>query len=114
MKRTVTMTFLLIFSGALLDAQTPAKPAKLCIVDVPESRIEFYVSSSDGEVYGTFGSWTGQLKVGAPCHPEVTTLDLKVSTESLWTLIRQDSSLFVALAIGWASQSEIFFAWSYV
>ena len=58
-KRTLAMTFLLIFSGVVVDAQTPAKPAKQYTIDVPESRIEFYVSSSDAEVYGTLASWTG-------------------------------------------------------
>jgi polyisoprenoid-binding protein YceI len=83
MKRTLTMAFLLIFSGALVDAQAPAKPAKQYTIDVPESRIEFYVSSSDGEVHGTFASWTGQLTVGAPGHSEVSRLNLEVSTVSL-------------------------------
>jgi polyisoprenoid-binding protein YceI len=78
MKRILEMTVLLIFSGVLVDAQTPAKSAKQYTIDVLESRIEFYVSSSDGEVYGTFASWTGQLKVGAPGHPEVSTLNLEV------------------------------------
>jgi hypothetical protein len=38
MKRTLTMSLLLIFSGALVDAQTPAKPAKQYSIDVFESR----------------------------------------------------------------------------
>jgi hypothetical protein len=38
MKRTLTMTFLLVFSGALVDAQAPAKPAKQYRIDVSESR----------------------------------------------------------------------------
>jgi polyisoprenoid-binding protein YceI len=54
-------------------------------IDMPESRIEFYVSSSDGEVCGTFASWTGQLQVGAAGHPEVSTLNLEVSTISMTT-----------------------------
>jgi hypothetical protein len=36
-KKTLTMSLLLIFSGALVDAQTPAKPAKQYSIDVSES-----------------------------------------------------------------------------
>jgi polyisoprenoid-binding protein YceI len=85
MKRILAMILFLIFSGVLGDAQTPGKAAKQYAIDVPESRVEFYVSSSDGEVYGTFASWTGQLKMGAPGHPEVATLDIDVSTPSMTT-----------------------------
>jgi polyisoprenoid-binding protein YceI len=85
MKRILAIGSFPIFSGALVDAQTPAKTAKQYTIDVPESKIEFYVSSSDGEVYGTFASWTGQLRVGAAGHPEVSTLNLEVSTVSMTT-----------------------------
>jgi len=37
MKRTLTMSLLLIFLGALVDAQTAAKPAKQYSIDVSES-----------------------------------------------------------------------------
>jgi polyisoprenoid-binding protein YceI len=84
---------LLLFSGVLVDAQTPAKPAKQYTIVVPESRVEFHVSSSDGEVYGTFASWTGQVTLGAPGHTEVATLNLEVKTINLTTESRMEDDI---------------------
>lgn len=85
MRRTLTMTLVLILSGIPLGTQTPGKPAREFTIDVPESRIEFFVASSAGDVNGTFKSWTGKFNVANPSVPESATLSLEISAPSMTT-----------------------------
>lgn len=79
------MTLFLIFSGVLLHAQTLTNPAREYTIDVPASRVEFFVASSAGDVNGTFGSWKGELTVATPGVSESATLNLEISARSMTT-----------------------------
>jgi len=79
------MTLVFILSAIPLDAQTPEKPAREFTIDVPESRIEFFVASSEGDVNGTFKSWKGEFTVATPGVPESATLSLEISARSMTT-----------------------------
>lgn len=85
MRRILTMTFFLSFSGVLLHAQTLTVPAREYTIDVPASRVEFFVASSAGDVNGTFESWKGELEMSTPGVSESATLNLKISARSMTT-----------------------------
>jgi polyisoprenoid-binding protein YceI len=84
-KNILTITLFLLCYGAPLNAQTPATPGRDFTIDVPESKVEFFVGSSVGDVYGTFNSWQGQLSVATPGVPESATLSLVISAASMTT-----------------------------
>jgi polyisoprenoid-binding protein YceI len=83
--RILTMILFLLCSGVPLSAQTPAEPAREFIIDVSQSKVEFFVGSSMGDVNGTFNSWKGKLNVATPGVPESATLSLEISTASMTT-----------------------------
>src|ERR1039457_354640 len=85
MKRVLAMTLLLLCCGAPSYAQTPAQPGREFVIDVPNSKVEFFVGSSAGEVNGVFGSWNGRLYVATPGVPETATLYLEISAASMTT-----------------------------
>jgi polyisoprenoid-binding protein YceI len=85
MKRILTMTLLLLCSGTPLQAQTPTKPGREFTIDVPRSKVEFFVGSSAGDVNGTFNSWKGRLNLATPGVPESATLSLEISAASMTT-----------------------------
>jgi polyisoprenoid-binding protein YceI len=79
------MTVLLLGSGIALQAQTPTKPGREFTIDVPNSKVEFFVGSSAGDVNGVFGSWNGRLYVATPGVPQTATLNLEISAASMTT-----------------------------
>jgi polyisoprenoid-binding protein YceI len=85
MKRILTMTLLLLCSGTPLQAQPPTKPGREFTIDVPRSKVEFFVGSSAGDVNGTFNSWKGRLNLATPGVPESATLSLEISAASMTT-----------------------------
>jgi len=67
--RILTITLFLICSGIPFgDAQTPSKPGREFTIDVPQSKVDFFVGSSAGDVDGTFRSGKGEFKVASPAH----------------------------------------------
>jgi polyisoprenoid-binding protein YceI len=84
MKKILAMTLLLLCSGTSLYAQTSTKPGREFVIDVPNSKVEFFVGSS-GDVNGVFGSWNGRLYVATPGVPDTATLSLDISTASMTT-----------------------------
>src|SRR5208282_5569204 len=85
MKNILTMVFFLLCSGIPLHAQTLTKPGREFTIDVPRSKVEFFVGSSAGDVNGTFNSWKGKLNVATPGVPESATLSLEISAASMTT-----------------------------
>jgi polyisoprenoid-binding protein YceI len=85
MRRKITLGLLLISSGAVLNAQTPAKGGRNFTVNLPESKVEFFVSSSAGDVNGVFKTWTGKLHQAIPGVPESATLSLDATAASMST-----------------------------
>ncbi len=85
MSRKLTLILLLILSGVALNAQTPAQGPRTFTINVPESKVEFYVGSSAGDVNGVFNTWTGNLSQNTPGVPETATLSLDVTAASLST-----------------------------
>ncbi len=85
MRKILTMTLLLLCCGAPSYAQTPTKPGREFIIDVPNSKVEFFVGSSAGDVNGIFSSWNGRLYVATPGVPETATLSLEISAASMTT-----------------------------
>jgi polyisoprenoid-binding protein YceI len=79
------MTLFIICSGIPLRAQTPTNPGREFVIDVPNSRVEFFVGSSAGDVNGIFSSWNGRLYVATPGVPETATLSLAISAASMTT-----------------------------
>lgn len=79
------MLLLLCLSGAGLKAQTPAKAGRNFTINIPESKVEFFVGSSDGDVNGVFKAWTGELSQATAGVPESATLSLKVTADSMST-----------------------------
>jgi polyisoprenoid-binding protein YceI len=84
-KRILATTLLLLCCGAPSYAQTPAQPGREFVIDVPNSKVEFFVGSSAGDVNGAFGSWNGRLYVATPGVPETATLNLEISAASMTT-----------------------------
>jgi hypothetical protein len=62
-KTILTITMLLICFGIPFHAQSAASSGKEFTIDVPESKIEFFVGTSAGDVNGAFKSWKGDLKL---------------------------------------------------
>ena len=85
MSRRLTLILFLILSGATLNAQTPAKTARNFTINVPESKVEFFVGSSAGDVNGVFKTWTGKLSQATLGVPESATLSLDVTAASMST-----------------------------
>jgi polyisoprenoid-binding protein YceI len=85
MSRGLALALLLISSGVALNAQTPARTARNFTIDVPESKVEFFVGSSVGDVNGVFKTWTGKLSQATPGVPESATLSLAVTAASMST-----------------------------
>jgi len=85
MAKRLTLILTLVLSSSVLRAQTPAPPAMLYTIDIPQSKVEFFVSSSMGNVNGTFKDWKGELKVATPGVPESASLDLQISASSMTT-----------------------------
>jgi polyisoprenoid-binding protein YceI len=85
MRRSVTLILILILSCAALNGQTPAQTGRNFSINVPESKVEFFVGSSDGDVNGVFKSWTGKLYQATAGVPESATLSLEVTADSMST-----------------------------
>lgn len=85
MSRRLTFILFLILSGVALNAQTPVKAGRNFTINVPNSKVEFFVGSSDGDVNGVFKAWTGELSQATAGVPESATLNLKVTADSLST-----------------------------
>jgi polyisoprenoid-binding protein YceI len=85
MKRILMIGLLLNLPAGVANAQAPSKPAPRYTIDVPESRIEFYVGSSAGDVNGIFKSWKATFNMAASDNPVSTTLSLVISTRSMTT-----------------------------
>jgi polyisoprenoid-binding protein YceI len=85
MSRRLTLILFLILSGVTLNAQTPAKTGRNFTINVPESKVEFFVGSSAGDVNGVFKTWTGKLSQATPGVPETATLSLEVTAASMST-----------------------------
>jgi polyisoprenoid-binding protein YceI len=85
MSGRLTLILLLILSGVALNAQTPAKTGRNFTINVPESKVEFFVGSSAGDVNGVFKTWTGKLSQSTLGVPESATLSLEVTAASMST-----------------------------
>jgi polyisoprenoid-binding protein YceI len=85
MSRGLTLVFLIISSCVALNAQTPAQSGRNFIINVPESKVEFFVGSSAGDINGLFKAWTGKLWQATPGVPESATLSLDVTAASMST-----------------------------
>ena len=85
MNRKAPLYLFLILSGIALKAQTPASPGRDFTINVPESKVEFFVGSSAGDVNGVFKTWTGKLSQATPGIPESATLSLDVTAASMST-----------------------------
>jgi polyisoprenoid-binding protein YceI len=82
--KQLTIVLALAWSSIALHAQLPATAMQYSI-NMPESRVEFYVSSTVGDVNGTFKSWKGELKVATPGVAESASMDLQISAASMTT-----------------------------
>jgi polyisoprenoid-binding protein YceI len=85
MNKRLALILFLILSGVALNAQTPAKTGRTFVINVPESKVEFFVGSSAGDVNGVFKTWTGKLSQTISGVPESATLSLQVSAASMST-----------------------------
>jgi polyisoprenoid-binding protein YceI len=85
MNRRSALVLFFIFSCVTLDAQTPTKTGRNFTINVPESKVEFFVGSSDGDVNGVFKTWTGKLYQATAGVPESATLSLEVTADSMST-----------------------------
>jgi polyisoprenoid-binding protein YceI len=85
MNRKWTLALFMIFYGIALNAQMPAKSGREFTINVPESKVEFFVGSSAGDVNGVFKTWTGKLHQATPGVPESATLSLEVTAASMST-----------------------------
>jgi polyisoprenoid-binding protein YceI len=85
MIRRLTLFLPLILSGATLNAQAPAKTSRNFTTEVPEGKMEFFISSSAGDVDGVFKNWTGDFHQAAAGVPESATLSLQVTAASMST-----------------------------
>ncbi|HEY2646554.1 MAG TPA: YceI family protein [Candidatus Acidoferrales bacterium] len=85
MTKILTFILILIVSGAALNAQTSSNTGRSFNINVPESKVEFFVGSSAGDVNGVFKTWTGKLSQTASGIPESSTLSLEVSAASMST-----------------------------
>jgi len=84
MKKLI-VAFLLFGFGTISYAQTPSQPGREFVIDVPNSKVEFFVGSSAGDVNGVFSSWSGRLYVATPGVPESATLNLQIDAASMTT-----------------------------
>jgi polyisoprenoid-binding protein YceI len=84
MKNIFAMSLFLISYG-IVPVQTTTNPAREFTIDVPGSKVEFFVGSSAGDVSGIFSSWNGNLRVATPGVPETATLSLDISAASMTT-----------------------------
>src|SRR4029077_2472394 len=85
MSGRLTLILFLILSGVALSAQTPAKTGRDFTINIPESKVEFFVGSSAGDVNGVFKPWPEKLRQAAPGVPESATLSLEVTAASMST-----------------------------
>jgi polyisoprenoid-binding protein YceI len=85
MTRRVTLILFLILCGVASNAQTPAQTGRNFSINVPKSKVEFFVGSSDGDVNGVFKTWTGKLHQATAGVPESATLSLEVTADSMST-----------------------------
>ncbi len=85
MRLIFAMTLLLLYSAIPVQAQTPTTPAREFIIDVPNSKVQFFVGSSAGDVNGVFSSWTGNLSLASPGVPESAHLSLEIVAASMTT-----------------------------
>lgn len=85
MGRQLAFILFLILSGVASNAQAPAKAGRNFTINVPESKVEFFVGSSDGDVNGVFKTWTGKLFLATAGVPESATLSLDVTADSMST-----------------------------
>jgi polyisoprenoid-binding protein YceI len=84
MKKVTIIGLLLGLSGVFASAQSPSNPVHKLTIEVPESRIEFYVGSSAGDVNGVFKSWKCKFDMSRG-NPERATLSLAISARSMTT-----------------------------
>ena len=85
MKRRLALYCFLVFSAIPLNGQAPAESGREFTIDIPESKAEFSVSSSAGEINGVFKSLAGRLHEAASGVPESTTLKLEVAAATMST-----------------------------
>jgi polyisoprenoid-binding protein YceI len=89
MIKQLTFILFLIFSGVALNAQTqdqtPSQTGRDFTINVPESKVEFFVGSSDGDVNGVFKTWTGKLSQTTGGVPESAKLGFEVTADSMST-----------------------------
>jgi polyisoprenoid-binding protein YceI len=85
MGRQLAFILFLILSGVASNAQAPAKAGRNFTINVPESKVEFFVGSSDGDVKGVFKTWTGKLFLATAGVPESASLSLEVTADSMST-----------------------------
>jgi polyisoprenoid-binding protein YceI len=85
MKRRLALYCFLIVFAIPLNGQTPAESGRDFTVDLPESKAEFSIISSVGEINGVFKSLTGRLHEATSGVPESTTLRLEVAAATMST-----------------------------
>jgi polyisoprenoid-binding protein YceI len=85
MNRKLILALFLISCTIPLSAQTPARTGREFTIKVPESKVEFFVGSSAGDVNGVFKTWTGKLSQATAGVPESATLSLEVTADSMST-----------------------------
>jgi len=84
-KKILTAALILICSIIPTFAHSQAQPGREFAIDVPNSKVEFFVGSSAGDVNGVFGTWSGRLYVATPGVPATATLNLQISASSMTT-----------------------------
>jgi polyisoprenoid-binding protein YceI len=85
MNRIGTLIALLLVTGVASNGQTTAQTGRDFTINVPESKVEFFVGSSAGDVNGVFKTWSGKLSQAAVGVPESATLSLNVMAASMST-----------------------------
>jgi polyisoprenoid-binding protein YceI len=83
--RKFMLALFLTISGIAVNAQTPAQSGRDFNINIPQSKVEFFVGSSAGDVNGVFQSWSGKLHQTTPGVPQSATLNIEVSADTMRT-----------------------------
>lgn len=81
----VTLILFLILLSVVSKAQTTPQTGRDFAINVPDSNVELFVSSSAGDVNGVFNTWTGAFHQASAGVPESATLSLSVKADSMST-----------------------------
>ncbi len=85
MKSLLSLLTLLLFSPLPFGSLSQSKLAAKYAIVIPESRVEFFVSSTFADVHGVFQSWQGELKLPARGSLDDAQFNLQISAASMTT-----------------------------